>query len=92
MLPTEPESQLTVSPSEQPKTLVKKALNKEAMRQAASKVGDFIVKNPFWVLVAGSIGLHTAFVLLTPNPIKKVETPPEVIVPTVKLPPTQIAS
>jgi len=92
MLPTEPESQLTVSPSKQPMTFVHKALNKEAMRQVASKVSTFVVKNPFWVLVAGSIGLHTAFVLLTPNPIKKVETPPEVIVPTVKLPPTQITT
>jgi len=92
MLPTEPESQLTVSPSKQPMTFVHKALNKEAMRQVAGKVGNFVVKNPFWVLVVGSIGLHTAFVLLTPNPIKKTENPPEVIVPTVKLPPTQITT
>lgn len=92
MLPTEPESQLTVSSSKQPMTFVHKALNKEAMRQVASKVGNFVIKNPFWALVVGSIGLHTAFVLLTPNPIKKTENPPEVIVPTVKLPPTQITT
>ncbi len=92
MLPTEPESQLTVSPSKQPMTFVHKALNKEAMHQVASKVSNFVSKNPFWLLVVSSIGLHAAFVVFTPNPIQKTENPPEVIVPTVKLPPTQITA
>ncbi|MCA6587243.1 MAG: hypothetical protein ACK5EU_06825 [Pseudanabaena sp.] len=92
MLPTEPESQLTVSPSKQPMNFVHKTLNREAMSQVASKVSTFVIENPFWMLVIGSIGLHTAFVILTPNPIKKAEIPPEVIVPTVKLPPTQITT
>jgi hypothetical protein len=93
MLPTKPKSQLIVSPSEQPvASAAHKALNKEAMHQFARKVGNFVGKHPFWVLVVGSIGVHTAFVLLTPNPIKKTETPPEVIVPTIKLPPAQLST
>jgi len=93
MLPTKPKSQLIVSPSEQPvASAAHKALNKVAMRQFARKVGNFVVKNPFWVLVVGSLGVHTAFVMLAPNPIQKTEIPPEIIVPTVKLPPAQLSN
>lgn len=93
MLPTEPKSELIVSTSESPALPTKKALMKESMSQFTRKLGKLMIKNPFWALVIGSIGVHTAFVLLTPNPIKKTEaSPPEVIVPTVKLPPKQIAN
>lgn len=47
MLPTEPESQLTVSPSKQPMNFVHKTLNREAMSQVASKVSTFVIENPF---------------------------------------------
>lgn len=64
-----------------------KVLNKRSVRQFAGKVGNFATKYPFWILVIGSLGIHTGFMLLTPNPLKKAEEPREVIVPTLNLPP-----
>ena len=45
------------------------------MRQFANKFGNLLVKHPFWVLVIGSVGLHVAFALLAPSPLKKSEPP-----------------
>jgi len=69
-----------------------KTLNKRSVSQFAHKVGDFAVKYPFWILVIGSLGIHTGLMLLTPNPLKKTEEPPEVIVPTLNLPPKKVAT
>ncbi|PZO38521.1 MAG: hypothetical protein DCF19_16500 [Pseudanabaena frigida] len=92
MLPNETESQLTVSKSERPMpNSVRNILTNASMRQFASKAGSFIAKHPFWIFVIGSFGIHAAFALIAPNPIKKEEAP-EVIVsalPVVKLPAKQ---
>lgn len=69
-----------------------KLLNKQSIRQFSKKAGKLIIKYPFWILVIGSLGIHAAFMVLIPNPLKKVEEPREVIVPTLNLPPKQIAS
>ncbi|MDX2254344.1 MAG: hypothetical protein NW214_02405 [Pseudanabaenaceae cyanobacterium bins.39] len=61
------------------------------MRQLANRTGKFIIQNPFWILVIGSLGIHTAFALITPSPIKKVDKEVEVLknspIPLIKLPP-----
>ena len=44
------------------------------MRQFANQFGKLMIKHPFWVLVIGSVGLHIAFALLAPSPLKKSET------------------
>ena len=93
MLPTQPNSEVTVSQADKPvlnsaHTVV---ANNPAL-QFANKVGKLIVKYPFWVLVVSSLGIHTAFALVTPNPLKKAE-PREVVVstlPIVKLPPKSL--
>lgn len=91
MLPIKPKSQLIVSTSEPTAFHKNKALMKESLRQFSRKASRLMIQNPFWALVIGSLGLHTAFALLTPNPLKKTEAPPpEVIVPTVKLPPKAV--
>ncbi len=92
MLPTEPKSYLPVIPIDKLKlsSSYKAMLNKNTIRQFASKTGGLIMKHPFAVLVIGSLGIHAAFVLLTPNPLKTTEQPPEIVVstlPVVKLPP-----
>ncbi len=62
------------------------------MRQFADQFGKLMIKNPFWVLVIGSVGLHIAFALLAPSPLKKSETPrnEEILknspIPLIKLP------
>lgn len=62
------------------------------MRQFADRLGNLMIKHPFWVLVIGSVGLHIAFALLAPSPLKKSETPrnEEILknppIPLVKLP------
>jgi hypothetical protein len=105
MLPTEPKSKLTVSQSG--KTVSGKTASgktmlnsthifgaKNSMRQFANKAGSLIMQHPFWVLVVGSVGIHTAFALVAPNPIKKTE-PHEVVVstlPVVKLPPKPLTT
>ena len=105
MLPTEPKSKLTVSQSG--KTVSGKTVSgktmlnsthilvaKNSMRQFANKAGSLIMQHPFWVLVVGSVGIHTAFALVAPNPIKKTE-PHEVVVstlPVVKLPPKPLTT
>ncbi len=94
MLPTEPKSQLTVSKAETPILIsARKAMTIDSLRQFANKAGRLVIKYPFWALVIGSLGAHTAFALIAPNPLKKTELPHEVIVstlPVVKLPPTQL--
>jgi len=94
MLPTEPQSKLTVSKAWQ-STLssAQTFLRKDSIRQFARKSSFLIMKHPFWVLVISSLGVHTAFALITPNPLKQTESPREVIVstlPVVKLPPKQL--
>ena len=96
MLPTKPKSQLIVSKAEPAMLSARqgfsKVLNKRSVRQFAAKVGNFASKYPFWILVIGSLGIHTGFMLLTPNPLKKTEEPREVIVPTLNLPPKKLAT
>jgi len=94
MLPTEPQSKLTVSKAWQ-STLssAQTFLRKDSIRQFARKSSSLIMKHPFWVLLISSLGVHTAFALMTPNPLKQTESPREVIVstlPVVKLPPKQV--
>ena len=90
MLPTEPKSQLTVSQANKSMSnSLYRAFSNNSMRQFANRTGSLIIKNPFWVLVIGSLGIHAAFALITANPFKKAEPPREVIVstvPIVKLP------
>jgi TonB family protein len=90
MLPTEPKSEITVSQTEQPMLNSKNTVvANNPMLQFANKAGGLIMKYPFWVLVVSSLGIHTAFALVAPNPLKKPE-PREVVVstlPVVKLPP-----
>lgn len=93
MLPTKPNSDLTVSQDDKPvlnstHTVV---ANNSAL-QFANKAGKLIMKYPFWVLVISSLGIHTAFALVMSNPLKK-EEPREVVVstlPVVKLPPKSL--
>jgi hypothetical protein len=90
MLPTEPKSKLTVSQSGKPMlTSTYMVAAKNSVLQFANKTGSLIMQHPFWVLVVGSVGIHTAFALITPNPIKKAETREVVVstLPVVKLPP-----
>jgi hypothetical protein len=96
MLPIETPSQLTVSQAD--KTMsssTHKAVSNNPLLQFANKTGSLIVKNPFWVLVIGSIAIHAAFALISANPFKKTEPPREVTVstlPVVKLPPKSLNS
>ena len=65
------------------------------MRQFASKTGSLIIKHPFWIFVIGSLGIHAAFAVTAPSPLKKAETPREVIVstlPVIKLPPKSLST
>ena len=94
MLPTEPQSKLTVSKAWQ-STLssAQTFLRKDSIRQFARKSSSLIMKHPFWVLLISSLGAHAAFALILPNPLKQTESPPEVIVttlPVVKLPSRQM--
>ena len=95
MLPTEPKSEITVSQTEQPMLNSKNTVvANNPMRQFANKAGGLIMKYPFWVLVVSSLGIHTAFALVAPNPLKKPE-PREVVVstlPVVKLPPKTLTT
>jgi hypothetical protein len=94
MLPTEPKSKLTVSQTEsQTDNSMFKSTHafaaKNSLLQFANKTGRLIMLHPFWLFVVGSVGIHTAFVLATPNPIKKEEIREVVVstLPVVKLPP-----
>ncbi|GBO56418.1 hypothetical protein APA_4754 [Pseudanabaena sp. lw0831] len=62
---------------------------KNSMLQFANKAGNLIMQHPFWLLVVGSVGIHTVFALVAPNPIKKEELREVVVstLPVVKLPP-----
>ncbi|WP_434687453.1 energy transducer TonB [Pseudanabaena minima] len=96
MLPTEPKSEITVSQTEQPMLNSKNTVvaKNNPIRQFANKAGGLIMKYPFWVLVLSSLGIHTAFALVAPNPLKKAE-PREVVVstlPVVKLPPKTLTT
>ena len=96
MLPTEPKSEITVSQTEQPMLNSKNTVvaKNNPIRQFANKAGGLIMKYPFWVLVLSSLGIHTAFALVAPNPLKKAE-PREVVVstlPVVKLPPKSLTT
>jgi TonB family protein len=95
MLPTEPKSEITVSQTEQPMLNSKNTVvANNPMLQFANKAGGLIMKYPFWVLVVSSLGIHTAFALVAPNPLKKPE-PREVVVstlPVVKLPPKTLTT
>ncbi len=89
MLPTEPKSKLTVS--QRDNAMFKSAhaaTAKNPMLQFANKAGPLIMQHSFWLLVAGSVGIHTVFALVTPNPIKKEEIREVVVstLPVVKLP------
>ena len=90
MLPTEPKSKLTVSQSD--KSMFKSArtaMPNNPLLQFANKSGKLIKQHPFWLLVIGSVGIHTVFALAAPNPIQKPEIREVVIstLPVVKLPP-----
>ncbi|CAN1212753.1 hypothetical protein TUMEXPCC7403_21280 [Tumidithrix helvetica PCC 7403] len=58
--------------------------------RAGGAIASLISKNLFWFLILVSAGIHTAFLLLAPNPIKKEEKPRETevisTIPVVKLP------
>ncbi len=94
MLPTEPQTKLDkidLSPAEpsNPKTVQQFpiVLLKIASRSLVT-TGHFIAKNPFWILLIGSLGIHAGLAIFTPNPLKK--TPPEEILvstPVIRLPP-----
>lgn len=64
---------------------------KNPMLQFTNKAGRLFMQQPFWWLVAGSVGIHTVFALVAPNPIKKEETREVVVstLPVVKLPLTK---
>ncbi len=87
MLPTESQ---TVTQNNKPMlNSTHKVVSNNSMRQFASKTGKLIMKYPFWVLVIGSLGIHAAFALIAANPLKKIESKPEVVVstlPVVKIP------
>ncbi|WP_197278617.1 energy transducer TonB [Pseudanabaena sp. 'Roaring Creek'] len=95
MLPTEPKSDLsdlTVSQTKQPEMKhTQISTLHSSILKFTHKAGNLAVKYPFWALVASSLGIHAAFAFITPNPLKKTETPPEPVVvstlPVVKLPP-----
>jgi Gram-negative bacterial TonB protein C-terminal len=94
MLPTEPKSELTVSQTDNLLILKPEhtVMPKNPLLQFANKAGKLIMQHPFWLLVVGSVGIHTVFALVAPNPIKKSE-PREVVVsalPVVKLPPKSL--
>ena len=91
MLPTEPKSELNVSQADNPMVKsVHTVMAKNPMLQFANKTGRLFMQHPFWLLVAGSVGIHTVFALAAPNPIQKTETREVVVstLPVVKLPPT----
>lgn len=95
MLPTEPKSELNVSHADNP--MFKSAhivMAKNPLFQFANKAGRLFMRHPFWLIVVGSVGIHTAFVLVAPNPIKKSETREVVVstLPVVKLPSKPLAS
>ncbi|MEE3715211.1 hypothetical protein V2H45_00470 [Tumidithrix elongata RA019] len=89
--PTEPSSTTVLKVSKFPKF---PQFSKFSVRETSGKVGsslaDLISKNLFWFLILVSAGIHTAFLLLAPNPIKKVEKPKETevisTIPVVNLP------
>ena len=90
MLPTEPKSNLNVSQVDNP--MFKTAhtvMAKNSMLQFTKKAGRLIRQHPFWLLVVGSVGIHTVFALVAPNPIKQEEVREVVVstLPVVKLPP-----
>ncbi len=93
MLPTEPQSKLTVSKTDNSmfKSMHTVVAN-NPMLQFANKAGKLTMKHPFWLLLAGSVGIHAVLALGAPNPIKKDE-PREVVVstlPILKLPPKSL--
>jgi Gram-negative bacterial TonB protein C-terminal len=93
MLPTEPKSKLTVSQGDNPMfKSAHTATAKNPMLQFANKAGNLIIQHSFWLLLAGSVGIHTVFALVTPNPIKKEELREVVVstLPVVKLPPRSL--
>ena len=71
----------------------RKAMSNNSMRQFANKAGTLVAKNPFWVLVIGSVGIHAIFVMIPVAPTKKAVEPPPLMevktatLPVVKLPP-----
>ena len=94
MLPTEPQNKLDKSdliPVEQPSPKAAQQFPIVLLNLASrslGKTGHFIAKNPFWVLLIGSLGIHAGLAIFTPNPLKKA--PPEEILvstPVIQLPP-----
>lgn len=103
MLPTEPQNALDkldkpdkletidLSPLEQPAPKPVQRLPIVLLQLASrslGKTGHFISKNPFWILLIGSLGIHAGLAFFTPNPLKKA--PPEEILvstPVIQLPP-----
>lgn len=95
MLPTEPNSKLTVSQAGNSMFKSTHAFAaKNSLLQFANKTGRLMMLHPFWLLVAGSVGIHTVFALVTPNPIKKEEIREVVVstLPVVKLPPKPLTA
>jgi len=69
-----------------------KAMSNNSIRQFANRAGSLIAKNPFWVLVIGSLAIHAIFAMVTASPVKKSVEPPltevkTATLPVVKLPP-----
>jgi TonB family protein len=94
MLPHNPKRQQNVSQLDKPmlnstdKVVSDNSIQKFA-KKATSKSVSLIIKNPFWVLVIGSLGIHAAFAIIAPSPLKKTEPPREAVIstlPVVKLP------
>jgi len=70
----------------------RKAMSNNSIRQLANKAGSLIAKNPFWVLVIGSLGIHAIFAQIMASPVKKSAEPPltevkTATLPVIKLPP-----
>ncbi|MBD2178748.1 hypothetical protein H6F42_17655 [Pseudanabaena sp. FACHB-1998] len=65
-----------------------KALSNAPVRKIAHKAVSLLKKYPFWVLVIGSLGIHAAFAVIAPSPLKKETSKeiPVVTLPVVKLP------
>ena len=94
MLPTEPQNKLDkieLSTVEQPSTNTPQQFPivfQKFVYRSLGTTGRFIAKNPFWVLLIGSLGIHAGLAIFTPNPLKKAPTE-EILVstPVIQLPP-----
>jgi outer membrane biosynthesis protein TonB len=84
---TEPAGVLALPPT---KSTAKFSIRAVSGR-AGGAIANLIIKNLFFMLILVSAGIHVAFLLLAPNPLKKTEKPRETevtsTIPVVTLPP-----